>query len=63
MKNKAIIATQNRVHAAPCVRKLARTLGVNLAEVEPSGLKERVVKEDVKSFVRHVMDERRAKSE
>ncbi|UYG01483.1 MULTISPECIES: E3 binding domain-containing protein [unclassified Halomonas] len=63
MENDTITVTGHQIHAAPCVRMLARTLGVNLAEVEPSGLKERIVEEDVKNFVRHVMDERKRKSE
>ncbi|WP_447928946.1 E3 binding domain-containing protein [Vreelandella sp. EE27] len=63
MNNDTTKATGDRVHATPTVRMLARTLGVDLAEVAPSGPKERVVKEDVNAFVRQVMSERRGKAE
>ena len=43
------------VHAGPAVRMLARELGVDLAQVKPSGPKERVLKEDVHSYVKQVM--------
>ncbi|NNL84163.1 MAG: branched-chain alpha-keto acid dehydrogenase subunit E2 [Myxococcales bacterium] len=39
-------------HASPSVRRLARELGVVLADVEGSGRKGRVTKEDVQTFVR-----------
>jgi pyruvate dehydrogenase E2 component (dihydrolipoamide acetyltransferase) len=41
-----------KVHAGPAVRKLARELGVNLGEVTGSGRKNRILKDDVKSFVK-----------
>ncbi|GHC22981.1 pyruvate dehydrogenase complex dihydrolipoyllysine-residue acetyltransferase [Aidingimonas halophila] len=43
------------VHAGPAVRMLARELGVDLALVTPSGPKDRVLKEDVHSYVKQVM--------
>ena len=43
------------VHAGPAVRMLARELGVDLAQVKPSGPKERVLKEDVHAYVKQVM--------
>ncbi|WP_148253490.1 dihydrolipoyllysine-residue acetyltransferase [Aidingimonas lacisalsi] len=43
------------VHAGPAVRKLARELGVDLALVTPSGPKDRVLKEDVHTYVQQVM--------
>jgi pyruvate dehydrogenase E2 component (dihydrolipoamide acetyltransferase) len=42
-------------HASPSVRKLARELGVDLGRVRGSGAKSRVTAEDVKSFVKEVM--------
>ncbi len=42
-------------HASPSVRKFARELGVPLAEVKGSGLKGRIVDEDVKNFSKSVM--------
>jgi pyruvate dehydrogenase E2 component (dihydrolipoamide acetyltransferase) len=42
-------------HASPSIRKLAREFGVPLAEVKGSGLKGRILEEDVKSFTKSVM--------
>ncbi len=42
-------------HASPSVRKIARELGVPLAEVKGSGLKGRITADDVHSFTRSVM--------
>lgn len=39
------------VHAGPAVRKLARQLGVSLAEVQASGAHQRILKEDVHAYV------------
>ncbi|RAW08986.1 pyruvate dehydrogenase complex dihydrolipoyllysine-residue acetyltransferase [Halomonas elongata] len=43
------------VHAGPAVRMLARELGVDLGLVQPTGPKERVLKEDVHNYVKQVM--------
>jgi pyruvate dehydrogenase E2 component (dihydrolipoamide acetyltransferase) len=40
-----------KVHAGPAVRQLAREFGVDLAEVTPTGPKDRILKEDVQKFV------------
>ncbi len=42
-------------HASPTIRRLARELGVPLAEVKGSGLKGRITQDDVQSFVKGVM--------
>jgi pyruvate dehydrogenase E2 component (dihydrolipoamide acetyltransferase) len=42
-------------HASPSIRKLARELGVPLAEVKGSGPKGRITQIDVQSFVKGVM--------
>jgi len=42
-------------HASPSVRKLARELGVPLAEVKGSGAKGRITAEDVQAFIKAVM--------
>ena len=42
-------------HASPSIRKLARELGVPLAEVKGSGPKGRITQDDVQSFVKGVM--------
>jgi pyruvate dehydrogenase E2 component (dihydrolipoamide acetyltransferase) len=44
-----------RAHASPSVRKLARELGVDLAQVKGSGPKSRVLHDDVKSFVKAIL--------
>lgn len=45
-------------HASPSVRKLARQLGVDLAEVTGTGRKGRIVDDDVRGFVKNVMQTR-----
>ncbi|QEY51721.1 dihydrolipoyllysine-residue acetyltransferase [Legionella longbeachae] len=40
------------VAAGPAVRRLAREFGVNLAEIQGSGRKSRITKEDVQSYVK-----------
>ncbi len=42
-------------HASPSVRLFARELGVDLTRVRGSGLKERIVAEDVKAFVKNLL--------
>ncbi len=42
-------------HASPSIRKLARQLGVPLAEVKGTGTKGRITEEDVQAFTRSVM--------
>jgi len=44
-----------RAHASPSVRKLARELGVDLVQVTGSGLKTRIVHDDVKAFVKAIL--------
>ena len=41
-----------KIYAGPAVRKLARELGVDLALVQGSGARSRVVKEDIHAFVK-----------
>ena len=45
----------SRAHASPSVRKLARELGVDLAQVKGNGAKSRVLHDDVKAFVKAVL--------
>jgi pyruvate dehydrogenase E2 component (dihydrolipoamide acetyltransferase) len=42
-----------KVHASPSVRRLAREFGVDLTQVQGSGRKNRVQKDDVQSFVKY----------
>lgn len=45
----------NLVHASPSIRRYARELGVNLDQVIGSGAKGRIVKADVKAFIKSAM--------
>ena len=45
----------SRAHASPSVRKLARELGVDLAQVKGSGAKSRILHDDVKAFVKAIL--------
>ena len=44
-----------KAHASPAVRKFARELGADLGQITGSGNKGRILKEDVKGFVKRVM--------
>ncbi|MDX1482355.1 MAG: dihydrolipoyllysine-residue acetyltransferase [Woeseiaceae bacterium] len=46
----------SQAHASPSVRKLARELGVDLARVEGSGKKGRILHDDVKAFVKAILE-------
>lgn len=45
----------SKAHASPSVRKLARELGVNLAQVTGTGAKNRILHDDVKAFVKAIL--------
>lgn len=45
----------SKAHASPSVRKLARELGVDLVQVKGSGVKSRILHDDVKAFVKAVL--------
>ena len=47
--------TFGKAHASPSVRRFARELGVNLAQVTGTGNKSRVLRDDVKAFVKAIM--------
>ncbi|MCI5106051.1 MAG: E3 binding domain-containing protein, partial [Pseudomonadales bacterium] len=49
---KANTESSGRVYAGPAVRKLARELGVDLTQVQGSGAKSRITKEDLHEFVK-----------
>ena len=48
-------SASGRVYAGPAVRRLARELGVDLALVAGSGAGGRIVKDDVKAYVKQVL--------
>ncbi len=45
----------SKAHASPSVRKFARELGADLSQIQGSGRKGRILKEDVKAFVKKAM--------
>jgi pyruvate dehydrogenase E2 component (dihydrolipoamide acetyltransferase) len=45
----------SKAHASPSVRKLARELGVDLAQVKGTGPKQRILHDDVKAFVKSIL--------
>lgn len=49
-----------KVHASPSVRRLAREFGVDLTQVNGSGRKGRIVKEDVQSYVKYELSRPKA---
>ena len=49
-------ASFSSAHASPSVRKFARELGVNLIDVEGTGKKFRILKDDIKAFVKAILD-------
>ncbi|OQS43432.1 dihydrolipoyllysine-residue acetyltransferase [Chromobacterium haemolyticum] len=48
-------ASFSKAHAGPSVRRLARELGVDLGKVKGNGRKGRITEDDVKAFVKGVM--------
>ncbi|MGE0386015.1 MAG: dihydrolipoyllysine-residue acetyltransferase [Gammaproteobacteria bacterium] len=46
------MSASSKAHASPSVRRFARELGVDLGLVQGTGPKRRIVKEDVKTFVK-----------
>lgn len=48
-------ALDTDVYAGPAVRLLARELGVTLSEIDGSGPRGRIIKDDVNNFVKHRM--------
>lgn len=50
--------TSGDVHAGPSVRKLARQMGIDLTEVKSTGPRGRIIKDDLRNFVKSVMQTR-----
>jgi len=46
-----------KAHASPSVRKFARELGADLSQMTGSGLKNRILKEDVKTWVKQALSQ------
>ena len=49
------VTPAGKAHASPAIRRFARELGVEVAQVKGSGEKGRVTKEDVQNFVKAVL--------
>ena len=47
----------SKAYASPSIRKFARELGVDLGQVEGSGRKKRILKDDVKNFVKRALSQ------
>jgi len=47
----------SKAYASPSVRKFARELGVDLGQVEGSGRKKRITRDDVKAFVKRALSQ------
>ncbi len=56
ISNTAI--TTGLVHAGPAVRRLAREFGINLTQVQGSGPHQRILKEDVQTFVKNTLQQK-----
>ncbi len=56
----AVSDSGKKSHASPSVRKFARELGVNLALVKGSGVKNRILQSDVQAFVKGELSKPRA---
>ncbi|MCZ4330370.1 dihydrolipoyllysine-residue acetyltransferase, partial [Castellaniella denitrificans] len=52
---EAEVPLRNLPHASPSVRQFARELGVNLAQVNGSGPKNRITADDVRAFVKQAL--------
>jgi pyruvate dehydrogenase E2 component (dihydrolipoamide acetyltransferase) len=50
----------DKSHASPAIRRFARELGVELAQVQGSGEKNRITKDDVQNFVKHTLAQPRS---
>ncbi|MGB5866869.1 MAG: dihydrolipoyllysine-residue acetyltransferase [Arcobacteraceae bacterium] len=50
--SSALTTKATKVHASPSVRKIAREFGVDLSFVKGSGRKNRILKDDIKAYVK-----------
>lgn len=53
--NEGFVENSAYAHASPVIRRLAREFGINLAKVNGTGRKGRVVKEDVQNYVKQLV--------
>ncbi len=61
--NSSVSQTKGHIHASPSVRRFARELGVDVTKItNASGPKNRILKDDVKQFVKKSLSSSNAKS-
>ena len=53
--SETFVENREYAHASPVVRRLAREFGVNLAKVNGTGRKNRILKEDVQEYVKEAL--------
>ena len=53
------VASAGKAHASPAIRRFARELGVDVAQVSGSGVKGRITKNDVQNFVKAALSQPR----
>lgn len=51
------IESDKGIHAGPAVRRIAREFGINLGQIEGSGVKNRITKEDLQKYVQSRMSQ------
>ncbi|AEW44702.1 pyruvate dehydrogenase E2 component (dihydrolipoamide acetyltransferase) [Serratia symbiotica str. 'Cinara cedri'] len=44
------------VHATPVIRRLAREFGIDLRDIKGSGYKDRILREDIKAYIKGLID-------
>ncbi|WWP00488.1 MAG: 2-oxo acid dehydrogenase subunit E2 [Candidatus Dasytiphilus stammeri] len=55
IENKEIINDRLVIHASPLIRRLARKLCIDLSKIQGSGPKNRILKEDINTYIRKVI--------
>ncbi|WWP00982.1 MAG: 2-oxo acid dehydrogenase subunit E2 [Candidatus Dasytiphilus stammeri] len=54
-ENQEVINDRLIIHATPLIRRLAHKLCIDLSQIKGSGLKNRILKEDINTYVRKIM--------
>ncbi|MFI4853200.1 MAG: 2-oxo acid dehydrogenase subunit E2 [Candidatus Makana argininalis] len=53
IKNKQVIDKEMQYHASPSVRRLVRLNKINITNIVPSGVKNRITKEDIELYIKN----------
>ncbi|MFI4846905.1 MAG: 2-oxo acid dehydrogenase subunit E2 [Candidatus Makana argininalis] len=51
--NNKIINNEIKFHASPSVRRLIRKFNINIENIKPSGIKNRILKEDIELYIKN----------